>query len=258
MSMICDANRLSLEDDNAPISLLDQCFRFIVQQLCTICFLNTSTDLYELHEGLVLPRELCEKVFHFYNQNAGARGIDDKFVNIFKNTSVTSIKRVRLRNSVITDQGLKVLLQHKLIELDLEKCKSLSTNSLPILNQFGENLLHLTIGTDVNLLPSSLNSPPLDEEFLLFKGQAVYPVIKAPNLRKLAIRSFKFVRNDQIYFDSLFKFLPQLVHLDLSGSIGIESLSFLEHLKSLVFLVLHNVVKVQDGLYSICELKSLR
>lgn len=258
MSMIFDTNRLSFEDDNAPISLLDQCFRFIVQQLCTICFLDTSTDLYELHSGLVLPRELCEKVFQFYNQNAGASGIDDKFVNIFKNTSVTSIKRVRLRNSVISDQGLKILLQHKLIELDLEKCKTISARSLATLNEFGENLLHLTIGTDVSLLPSSLKSPPFDQEFLIYKGQAISPVIKAPKLRKLAIRNFKFVSNDQLYFDSLFKFLPQLVHLDLSGSTGIECLSFLTHLKRLVYLVLHNVVKVQDGLTSICELKSLR
>lgn len=255
MISMMDSSNPPMDDDvSGPESLLDQCFVGIVRDLSTICFMNETTDLYELHPGLVLPRELCEKLIWFYCQNVGI--LDDKFVNIFHDTSVTSMKRVCLRNSSVSDKGLKVLLEHKLVELNLERCPNVTARSLNVLNKYGENLVCLAVGTDVKLLPNSLdsaNTHPADGDHHLNK-----PVLNTPKLKRLTIQNFMFGQNENTYFDCLFQNLHNLTHLDLSGCLKIQYFSFLPSLKNLIFLVLHNVVQVQDGLPSICKMTNLR
>lgn len=230
------------EEDNVPERLLDICFTYIVRHLHTICYVNPSTNCYELYPGLSIPRELCEKFVQFYHEKVGT--LDDKFVKIFNDSSVTSLKKVRLRNSSISDDGLEALLKHKLVELDLEKCKNITEKSLTVLNQHGENLLDLTIGNGVKLLP--VRNIVSDETRCY--------VVKTPKLKRLAIRNLR----EQMYFNMLFLPLPNLTHLDLSGCLEIEDFTFLVLLKNLEYLVLHNVSKVQDGLECIYKLKNLR
>lgn len=251
ISMMDSSNPTRDDDVSGPESLLDQCFVGIVRNLSIICFMNETTDLYELHPGLVLPRELCEKLIQFYCQNVGI--LDDKFANIFHDTSVTSMKRVCLRNSSVSDKGLKVLLEHKLVELNLERCSNVTARSLNFLNENGENLVCLAVGTDVKLLPYSLNSNPADGDHHLSK-----PVLNTPKLKRLTIQNFTFGQNENTYFDCLFQNLHNLTHLDLSGCLKIQYFSFLPSLKNLIYLVLHNVVHVQDGLLSICKMTNLR
>ncbi|XP_046664113.1 protein zer-1 homolog [Homalodisca vitripennis] len=239
------------DSDTAPESLLNQCFLYIVRNLSTVCYLNRQTNRYELHSGLTLPRELCEKFFQFYFQNVGV--VDDKFVNIFSNPNATNLKCVRLRNSKISDEGLEMLLKHKLIELDLEKCRYITDKSLSVLNQYGQNLMYLTIGVGAKLLPDeSVNSASDD----LICG----PILKTPKLKRLCIRNFMptGIQKDPMYFNVSFQSLSSLTHLDLSGCIEIENFTFLTLLTNLTYLVLHNVAKVQEGLPSILQLVHLR
>lgn len=231
--------------ENAPDSLLNQCFVFVVRHLSTISHINRETHCYELYPGLALPRELCEKLVYFYNQNIGV--LDDRFISLFNDTSVTSLKRVRLRNSSVTNEGLEALLKHNLVELDLEKCNNITEKSLSILNDHGENLTSLSVGVGVRLIPSTL-----------YPGQNSATFGEAPKLRSLVLRNPMPGVKDPIYFNTQFQALPNLTHLDLSGYIDIEDFSFVKHFNILLSLVLHNVVKVQMGLTEICQLRSLR
>jgi len=234
---------------NAPDSLLDQCFVFVVRHLSTISRVNRATHCYELYPGLALPRELCEKLVYFYNQNVGV--LDDRFISLFNNTSFTSLKRICLRNSSVTDEGLAALLKHNLIELDLEKCSNITEQSLSTLNEHGDCLTSLSVGAEVQLLPNDLypahTSSSYDEA-----------IIKAPKLKRLVLRNIMPGVKDQMYFNRLFQALPNLTYLDLSGFVDIEDFSFLKQLTNLVSLILHNVVKVQNGMTAILELKKLR
>ncbi|XP_054275660.1 protein zer-1 homolog [Macrosteles quadrilineatus] len=239
------------ESDNAPDSLLDQCFVYVARHLSIISHVDKETQCFKLNPGLALPRELCEKIIYFYSQNVGV--IDDRIISLFSDPSVTSLKRVCLRHSSITDEGLDALLKHNLVELDLEKCFNVTEKSLCALNEHGESLTSLSVGAGVRLLPLiNTYPPPLSSS--LINGA----VIKAPNLRKLVLRNFSPDVRDPIYFNTLFQNLHHLTHLDLSGYTDIEDFSFLKPLTKVVSLVLHNVVKVQDGLETIYELKSLR
>lgn len=266
ISMMGSSNPSRADYASAPDSLVDQCSLCIVKNLSSICYTNETTGLYELHPGVVLPRELCEKLFQLYCQCVGFS--DNKFFNIFSNASVTSLQKVCLRNSKVSDNGLRVLLEHKLVDLELESCLNLTTESFSVLNNHGENLLFLAIGKEVELLPSPTNCIPViavpgcssvvpgiqDSEHF------VSPVLNTPKLKRLTIRNlvYEFGLTESIYFNKLFENLHNLTHLDLSGCLKIQYFSFLPNLKNLVFLVLHNVAQVQDGLPSICQMKNLR
>ncbi|XP_067009020.1 protein zer-1 homolog isoform X2 [Anabrus simplex] len=243
--------------ESAPDSLLDLCFKYVVCHLETICSIDPFTKDYKLKEGLALPSEICEKIIQVYQ--TGGHVIDDRFVNIFQNPHTTRLRRVRLRNSSITDDGLCTLLGHNLLELDLFNCANITEGSLVHINECGESLLSLSLGSGVHLLPSSL----FPEDARMQEGDNISGyhrrgyILRTPNLRRLAVRHL-YIQGERMYFPLLLRSLTNLTHLDLSSCFDLGDLSYLCELKNLVSLVLFNVQRLQDALESLCKLTKLR
>ncbi|XP_063235168.1 protein zer-1 homolog isoform X2 [Bacillus rossius redtenbacheri] len=240
--------------DCGPESLLDLCFKYIIQHLNIVCSVDPFTKDYHLIDGLALPRELCEKLIEVYQKSG--KEVTDGFANIFQNPHTTRLKRVRLRNSPITDDGLKVLLRHGLVELDLSNCCNITGASLTHINEHGDSLVSLVFGSSVNILPETVVLEELRDSFSAYHKRG--HVLRTPNLQRLAIRNV-FIGGDKAFFQLLVRPLHKLVHLDLSNCLDLgPDLSYLTELKYLTSLVLHNVQRLQESLPSICQLKQLR
>jgi len=98
--------------------------------------------------GQVLPTQLMEDLILYYQQ--AGNEVDDQFLLSFHNR----LRKLRLRNSSVTTEGLSELLQnsHPLYELELSNCKELTGELLPVINDCGENLHTLILGPDVPVL----------------------------------------------------------------------------------------------------------
>lgn len=244
--------------DSEPETLLELCFKFVVKRPDTICTVDPFTKDYRLRDGLALPSEICENIIHFYQQSGNI--VDDKFVNIFQNPHTTRLKRVRLRNSAITDDGLCALLSHRLIELDLFNCINITEGSLAHINDFGNSLLSLSVGSQVHILPDTLyseDSQKLPEADKRSAYQERGYILRTPNLRKLTVKNL-YVPGEKFYFPLLLHSLQNLVYLDLSNCFDLGDLSYLCDLKNLSTLILYNVQRLQDAIASICRITSLR
>nr|CAD7397256.1 unnamed protein product [Timema cristinae] len=244
--------------NGAPESLLDLCFKYVVHNLDTICSVDPFTRDYHLKEGLALPSEICERLIEIY-QKCG-NSVDDRFVNIFSNSHTTRLKRVRLRNSSITDDGLRVLLNHNLVELNISNCSEITEKSLQNINDRGDSIASLILGLSVNIFPDTLMSgipcaQSINENICAYHKRGY--ILRTPNIRRLAIRNL-FVEGKNLYFPVLVRPLHKLTHLDLSGCFNLGDLSYLCELPNLTSLVLHNVVGLQNALASLCNQKNLR
>ena len=123
---------------NSPDSLLDLSARYCITHLDTLI-----TPDKEEEGSFHLPMEIGEKLF----QMAQEEGVDmdDKLAETFRNlTRVKSstqtgvefidgltfqICRASLRESSITDRGIKYLLRHRLKELDIHNCAALTVSN---------------------------------------------------------------------------------------------------------------------------------
>lgn len=255
-------------DENIPDTLFDQCIKFIVQHLECLATANPVTNELELKEGLSLPSEICDALIEVYQQNG--KILDDRFVNIFENPERARLKRVKLRRAEISDDTLCLLLNHNLIELDIANCTTLTHGSLAHLNEKGDSLISLSLGTYAQILPDSLMPDiQLDEPInpiSLIGTTSGYEkrgyILRAPNLRRLTVRKLRMqdIPEEKLYFPLLLKPLKKLTHLDLSGCFDLLDLGYLEHLSNLTLLILHNVVGLTNplALASIKKLKGLR
>ncbi|XP_075228919.1 protein zer-1 homolog [Lycorma delicatula] len=232
------------DDENEPESLLYHCLKFVARNLEVICYSNPHTKGYELINGLALPREICEKLLQIYQQNGYV--LNDQFVRIFGNPAVTSLKAVQLRNSSISNEGLAILLKHRLTELEINKCNKITEEAFTKLNEYGDRLQSLVIGAGVDLLPHFLP----DNDYIL----------KTPNLRRLAVRNLRNhgAQTSKLYFRRLLNALPNLACLDLSGCNDLDNMLCLTSLPNLISLTLHNVPRIADSLIHVCQLRKLR
>ncbi|XP_023710410.1 protein zer-1 homolog isoform X3 [Cryptotermes secundus] len=237
---------LTVCKDSAPETLLELCLKYVVGHLDTICSIDPFTKNYRLKDGLALPVEICEKILHVYQQ--GGHVLDDRFVNIFQNPQTARLQRVHLRNSSITDDGLCTLLNQKLIELVIDNCSNITESSLVHINDCGNSLLSLIIGSSVRLLPSTLQDSAYHR-----RGY----ILQTPNLRRLAVRHF-IVKGEKMYFPLLLRPLRNLTYLDLSECVDLGDLSYLCELKNLISLILYNVQWLQGAVGSLCKLVNLR
>lgn len=237
---------LTVCKDSAPETLLELCLKYVVDHLDTICFIDPFTKDYRLKDGLALPSEIWEKILHVYQQCGHI--LDDRFVNIFKNPHTTRLQRINLRNSSITDDGLHVLLKQKVMELNIDNCSNITEGSLVHINESGDCLLSLTIGSSVRLFPHVL----LDSAY----HRRGY-ILRTPNLRRLAVRNL-VVPGEKMYFSLLLHSLHNLTYLDLSACFDLGDLSYLCELRNLVSLILYNVKRLQDAIGSLCKLVNLR
>lgn len=236
--MSSDQEMFSLYD-SSPGTLFDICMNYIVNNLNVITKLDPTSRWRKLKDDVILPAEICERFLQSYQKNYR---VNDNIANLFRDRMRTRLTSVKLRNSRITDEGLRCLMEHKPFEVELVQCEYVSQASLDVINSNSHNLVSLKLGTNTYIL-----SP--DENVFRQKGC----IIDAPNLKKLTIR-----RGLHIFPLMLLKTLTRLTHLDLSECSSAGSIWALNELKNLVSLILHGVQWAKDVIDWIASLHSLR
>ncbi|KAJ2954305.1 hypothetical protein O0L34_g2557 [Tuta absoluta] len=226
--------------DSSPDSLFDICMNFIVNNLNTITKLDPASRWRKLKDDVILPAEICEKFLQSYQKS---NRVNDNIANLFRDRLRTRLYSVRLRNSRVTDEGLRCLMEHKPYEVELVQCEYLSQASLDVINSNSQNLVSLKFGPLTYVLSQ-------DENVFRARGY----IIDAPNLRRLTIQR----RGLAIFPLLLLKPLIHLTHLDLSECTSAGSIWALNELKDLKSLILHSVHWSKDVIDWIASLKSLR
>jgi len=238
-------------ESNCPETLLCLAARTCLNNLDALVRSGNEDD------GWQLPAEMGEKLFQVAHEEG--LDLDDTFARLFGNFA--KINKVSVRDSSITDKGIKTLLKHQLRELDIHNCPGLTAHTLSYINRFNGQLLSLCIGDSVQILPDSLQAegtfshPEFDGNVYQKQGF----IIKAPKLRKLCVQKL-FINRGQVYFDLLLRPLPDLTQLDLSGAFhnqGMDSFSWLNCVTNLVSLTLHNVQDVESSLDALTQLTKL-
>ncbi|XP_050688966.1 protein zer-1 homolog [Eriocheir sinensis] len=249
-------------EDNSPEPLLDICGKYVIGHPETFCVKHQYSGLWFLRPGTALPTELCEKLISLW-QDKDPEALDDRFINIFRDLTNTRLKRVNLRNSSVSDDGLSVLLAHNLIELDISNCSKLSERTLDNINKYCDSLMTLVIGKTKDILPSSVLSWSHAESSNDFENSPIKEgkqrdyILRTPNLRKLVVRELIQPKHHE-YFVMLLQPLTRLTHLDLSGCFFLHDIKYILPMKNLVSINLHNAQRIQDAIPVLSEIKTLK
>lgn len=225
-------------EDSLPDSLFDLCMEYIVSNLNLITHLDPTSRWRRLNEDVVLPVEICETFLRTYQRKFR---VNDNIANVFRDKFRTRLNTVKLRNSRITDEGLRCLMEHKPYEVELVQCEYLSQASLETINNNSENLLSLKFGPVTYVLSQ-------DETLYRQRGY----IINAPNLRRLIIQR----RGLAIFPLLLLKPLNNLTHLDLSECTSAASI-WAHGMDNLRVLILHSVHWSKDVIDWIVSLHHL-
>lgn len=230
----------------SPERLLDICFDYINKHIETICPYDVSGKM-QLMENLALPVEICERLLNVRSNSFTP--INSSFINVFRNTSCTRLKRVRLRKTEIEDEDLEVLLKHRLTELEIAHSPNLTSSCVRHINENGITLYSLGIGENTNIFPSKVYGKLKINEY-----EKNY-ILLVPMLRRLSLKCLESLPPD---FYNLFLYnLVNLTHLDLSNCSDLGNFEYSEHLVNLNSLILYNVNGIKCMVPAICKLKSL-
>lgn len=226
--------------DTSPDSLLEICLEYLVEHLNIVTDLDHTTRWRKLKEDIILPAEICEKFLEIYQR---INRINDNIANLFRDRFRTRLDAIKLRNSRITDEGFRFLMEHKPQEVELIQCEYLSPMSLETINRNSRNLVSLKFGPATHVLAQ-------DESAYKQRGFIIF----APRLRRLTIHK----RGLAIFHLLLLKPLSNLTHLDLSECASAGSIWALTRLRNLRSLVLHSVHWTKDITDWIIGLRALQ
>ncbi|KAG4081184.1 hypothetical protein HA402_014632 [Bradysia odoriphaga] len=230
-------------------TLLEIVFKYLSKNLVVTSSNDWNDDLLttekyfienvQLNGPIVIPNEICDR-FIKYHQDCN-QTVTNQFMFIFHDVHRTPLKYVSIRESTITDDGLRVLLRHNLASLSLWYCDNITTESWNTLVEHGHNLRELELGRSVDMLKhSALISKEFEFQLLL------------PNLRRLKINTITLLSNLQ------FSHLTELTHLDLSGcTFNGFSLNAVVNLPNLTTLILFNIRTIETELPALCMMTKL-
>lgn len=226
---IKEPNMLEVPDvfalyDNTPDTLYDICMEYIVLNLNTITTKESLIRWRKLKDDVILPKEICERFLaSFQNGNI----VNDNVANLFRDRRRTRLEILKLRNARITDESLKVFLEHKPSVVELVQCEYLSQASLDTINANSKNLKSLKIGPTTYLL---------SEDDTVYRQRGY--VIDTPKLQSLTIHRLRL----SIFPIILLRPLTQLTHLDLTDCLSSTGSTWaLNEITNLRSLVLHSV-----------------
>jgi len=150
---------------------------------------------------------------------------------------------VSLRNSSITDDGMRLMLQHKLISLSLWYCDKITNASWQPLMEHGGELKNLELGKFVDMLK---NREPNEKTPLDFQ-------LNLPKLKRLVLNGVA------LQSSVTFSHLRELSYLDLTACLFADfTLDSLVQLPQLQTLILFNVWPLEREIPTICQLKQLQ
>lgn len=208
-----------------------------------------------LDPGMVLPKEICESLVEVY-QRTGC-SINDKFANLFDNKRRTSLQKVTIWNSSITNEGLKKILQYNLRELDLAYCKNLTFTSFDLINEYGKNMKSLSLGNEVKILNLTSNSNENDWKNKLLSYITRGYVFNTPNLTHLVLKNVRR-KLESSFYETLLVSLPNLTHLNLSCCNDLGNFSYIKNCPNLISLILFNCANLEKAIPHICKLTKLK
>ncbi|XP_043505625.1 protein zer-1 homolog [Polistes fuscatus] len=234
-----------------PETLIDLCFKLICDNLDIISIKDKHGHRI-LRKGLTFPAEICHK-FIEHMQRSKKGGSDDWFISIFKDTTATRLRRVKITNCNLTDASVQILMKHKLTDLELTNCCDLTELSIEHVNANSENLRSLVFHGVSIALPIRLVADENSSNY--YKRGYVF---KTPNLRRLALG---YVGIPEKEYSLLLAGLTNLTHLDLSNHFQGLNFEFYDQVPNLLSLTLYNVKVNVDPIAfvnNICHLKKLR
>lgn len=281
--------------DNSPSTLQELTVRYLIGNLETFCDYDKDAELYSLKPDVALPAEICDMLFSMFMEEGHT--LDDKLIHIFSDPLRSRLKRINLRDSLVSDVGLGWLMPHVPIDLDISNCSDLSKESIQHINRYGHSLRKLFIGNSVRifreldmvLTRSAVGSESTDEEegipFIDEEMDAVIvrnrthktnnnlansqtpmstnqSIFSCPNLKAFSVHSLyetEYPAHD--IMENILVPLKGLSYLDLSGcEIELEFLDCLERLSLLTTLILYDVPinNVSGAFHIIAKLKNLR
>lgn len=227
--------------DSSPESLLDLCLEYITINLNSYTEPDVCRGCWKFKDGIVLPAEVCERFLKVYQRK---HRTNDFVASLFRNQYQTRLEEIRLRNSRMTLDGIRFMLEHKPTKIELMQCEFLSQAWLELISNNSENLVTLKFGPLKNLVSQK------DKELI---RQRCY-VINAPKLRRLTIQC----RGTGISPILLTRPLRYLTHLDLSDYTFSGTTWAIYELKNLRSLVLHSVMWSLEVVEWIAGLRMLR
>ncbi len=237
-------------EECSPDTLLQSCVSYWVHNLDTFCSYDEQAELYSLREGLSLPAEICENLLDACQKKGFI--LDDKFLHIFKDPVSSHLRRINLRDSQVTDQGLEWLAQHNLLELDISGCTELTQESVHTINKNCSNLAALFIGNSVKIFDDiDIKSEELEDEENQYKFGVDY-LFDCPKLRAFSVHKLNETEClAQDIISTVLRPLDRLTYLDLSGcEIELEFMKCLGNLKSLISLILYDV-SIDTGVFRV-------
>lgn len=219
-----------------PYRLWDVAFDVVASNWHLICEPDEKGAPKRLRGDVRLPWIVCD---HLVCYLAERDLLQDNVICILSDPTKTNLKRVKLKNSAITDIAVMALTKQRLLELDIQGCTELSDRCLP-------DLIKLSSLQALNLsrCPKVLQNYVYIMDFFL------------PQLVRLDI---SYTELSSVHLHFLTRHLPKLLSLNVSGVVKNGDMTFLmPHRHRLTTLVLHDCMILETSLQDICRVKSLR
>lgn len=171
--------------------------------------------------------------------------MNDEFVKIFHDKLRTPLRHISLRNCTISDDGMKMLLNHELVSLSLWYCEKITNASWKSLLDNSKNLEYLELGRYVNMLKSSNKDEP---------ATPIYFQLDLPRIKKLILNGVTLQSSVE------FPHLYDLNYLDLTACTFHNdfTLESIVDLPNLTTLILFDVWPLEPILPIICRMNDLQ
>ena len=252
--------------EEQPESLWEICLNYCVRNSGVLTD-RGADGLYTLKDYLTLPPQISESIVNARYENGYV--LDDDFAYVFRDLRRTKLKHIDLQDSDVTDRALQWLMPHCPYELNIAGCQHIvDVGSIHVINQYGQNLLHLFIGDSVRMF-AGIRLKTAGDDGGGGGGASPRPVFGSdyvfacPHLRAFSLHGLvdcdAWLASDVL--GALLTPLDRLSYLDLSGcSLKLEAGACLQQLTVLRTLVLYNVRihSLTDAFTTIAKIVSLR
>ncbi|XP_022121517.1 protein zer-1 homolog [Pieris rapae] len=209
-------------NDMTPGSLFDQCLSVITDNLDAISIPNPTTRSRVLRRNIVLPAQICDKFLEAYQKKYR---LNDSIAHIFRDRESTRLTIVKLEHATITDKGLRYLLAHRPLQVELVHCDCISEAAVGIIAAYNQNLVRLTFGP-LNFTSNSRGVVDNHIRMNVIKRDLLQLTLKIDNAMTIPVLRLKPLHN--ITFLNLSK-LPEMLS------------SLQMRIETVKFLILHNV-----------------
>nr|BDT62632.1 MAG: zer-1-like protein [Metapenaeus ensis nimavirus] len=241
-------------EGDSPKSLKHLCIRKLVLNKEIFC--NKNFFYWHLKDGIVLPNIISEMILEALLEEPTSMG--DDIINIFRNTERTNLKRVDLRQSTMTNEGLKTVLEHRLSMLAIGGNQYYLSRTLFHINEYGDSLKSLCLEEGLGKMLIGIYKH--NHQRCWYNEKCP---LGTPNLEKLIVRldsNVKFMPHitGTICIRLLILPLKKLTHLDISNAVLGNCHHYTLAQTNLTVLKLHDAYRVTTLIRSIMCIKTLK